>query len=247
MTLAGRVALVTGGAKRIGRAIALELARAGCDVAIQYRESETEAWAIAVEIRRLGRRCSLHFADFDDRRSTAALVEGVVGEMGCLGILVNNAAVFRISGGDSLEAFDTDRWERMLRINLIAPAALAHYAAPHLRAGGQGRIVNLCDISADRPWPEHLAYCASKAALVNLTKSLALALAPGVQVNGVAPGIGEFPGSYTQEVRDRLVSRVPAGRPGSPAEMARVVRFLAEDADYVTGQIVMVDGGRSLV
>ena len=108
-------------------------------------------------------------------------------------------------------------------------------------------MVNLCDISADRPWPDHLAYCVSKAGLVAATKAIARALAPGVCVNGVAPGIAVFPDSYSEDFRRRLVSRVPLARPGTPEEVAVLVRFLVESADYITGQIIPIDGGRSLV
>jgi len=217
MTLAGKVALVTGGAKRVGRAIALELSEAGCDLAVHYHRSVTEAESVADAIRNLGRRCTLHVADLGDHESAALLVEDTVRCMGRLDILVNNASLFRIDEGDSLDTFDPVRWERMLGINLIAPAALCHHAAGHLRSHGEGKIINLCDISADRPWPEHLAYCASKAGLVNLTKSLARALAPAIQVNGVAPGLAEFATDHSRSVRDRLVRRVPAGRVGTPS------------------------------
>ena len=110
-----------------------------------------------------------------------------------------------------------------------------------------GKVVNICDIAAERPWSDHLAYCASKAGLVAATKALARALAPDIQVNGVAPGIAIFPDSYSDDLRRRLVSRVPLARPGTPEEVAVLVRFLVESADYITGQIIPIDGGRSLV
>jgi pteridine reductase len=125
--------------------------------------------------------------------------------------------------------------------------ALCHHARRFLAAQDGGQIVNLCDVSADRPWPEHLAYCASKAALGALTKALARALAPRIQVNGVAPGIAVFPEEYAQQLRRELTDRVPLGRAGTPEEVAKLVRFLVESGDYITGQIIAIDGGRGLV
>ena len=125
--------------------------------------------------------------------------------------------------------------------------ALAEHSRRHLAAHGQGAIVNLCDISGERPWPGHLAYCCSKAALAALTKGLARKYAPSIRVNGVAPGIAEFSDAYDEDLRQTLVDRVPLGRAGTPGELAKVVRFLVESAEYVTGEIISVDGGRNLV
>jgi pteridine reductase len=126
-------------------------------------------------------------------------------------------------------------------------AALCHYARPHLASTGAGRIVNLCDIAAERPWAGHLPYCVSKAGLVCLTKALARELAPAIQVNGVAPGIAAFADDFDQDARDRLTAKVPLRRPGRPEDVAAAVRFLVERGDYITGQIINVDGGRSIV
>jgi pteridine reductase len=135
----------------------------------------------------------------------------------------------------------------MLRTNLTAPVGLSHFAAPHLAAHGMGKIVNLCDISSEHPWANHLAYCTSKAALVAVTKALAKALAPTIQVNGVSPGIAEFPDAYSDDTRRKLIAKVPLGRAGAPEDIAKAVRFLVESGDYITGQIIPVDGGRGLV
>jgi len=142
--------------------------------------------------------------------------------------------------------FDSAEWDRTMRVNAVAPAALAYYARPHLAADGCGRIINLCDISAERPWPHYLAYCASKAALVALTRGLARAFAPRITVNGVSPGIAVFPEEYPAALREKIVSRVPLAREGTPEEVARLVRFLAESGDYITGQIISIDGGRNV-
>lgn len=244
MKLTGTVALVTGGAVRVGQAIAVELARAGCDVGLHYHQSQEEARSAAEQIGALGRRCELIAADLTSAEAPRAIVTRVVETLGGLNVLVNNASVFEPM---RIEDFEFDRWERTFRLNLAAPAALCHFAQPHLLAGPAGKIVNVCDISADRPWSSHVAYCASKAGLVCLTRSLARSLAPKVQVNGVSPGIAAFPDDFDEALRAKLTARVPLGRAGSPDDVARTVRFLVEHGDYITGQIVNVDGGRSVV
>lgn len=247
MSLDGRVALVTGAAKRVGRAIALELATAGCDVAVHFRQSEQEARVVIDEIRASGRRAVPIRADLADVAQWGTLVEQTVASLGRLDILINNASVFATSTPDTLEDFSVNLWHDMLQTNLIAPAGLCHHAAPHLKKSDQGKIINLCDISADRPWPTNLAYCSSKAGLVALTKALARALAPDVQVNGVAPGVAVFPEDYSEALRKQLVDRIPLQREGTPEEVAQLVRFLCEKGHYITGQIIPIDGGRSIV
>ena len=247
MQLAGTVALVTGGAKRVGRAIALELARAGCNVAVHYRRSRVEAEGVASLITDMGRATTLIPAELSDPSSWATIIERTVDGLGRLDVLVNNASEFLTETPDTIEQFNASTWERMLRVNLVAPVALCHYARRHLEAHGGGKVVNLCDVSADRPWPDHLAYCASKAGLVAMTRGLARALAPSIQVNGIAPGIAVFPDAYSADLRERLTRRVPLGREGTPEEVARLVRFLVETGDYITGQVIPIDGGRSLL
>jgi len=240
-------ALVTGGAKRVGRAIVMELARAGCDVAVHYRRSDQEARETARAVEALGRRSAIVQGDLAEEATWPRLIDAAVGALGRLDVLINNASIFIQEGGDSLQAFDATRWVRFQRVNLTAPTALCHYAEPHLRASGRGCVVNLCDISVDRPWPNHLGYCASKAGLVAVTKGLARALAPDVRVNGVAPGIAEFPEDYDKALRERLVARVPLARAGTPNDIATLVRYLVAEGDYVTGQIIPCDGGRGIV
>jgi pteridine reductase len=246
-TLAGCAALVTGGAKRVGRAIVLELARGGCDVAIHHRRGGDEAEALAAEVQAVGRRAVVIPGDLHDSVTWARLVERTLAGLGRLDVLVNNASLFLTRAADTVEGFDLAVWEEMLRVNLLAPMGLCHHARAALSSGGRGCVINLCDISAARPWPEHLAYCVSKAGLVALTQGLARALAPNIRVNGVSPGIAVFPESFDADRRRRLTAQVPLAREGSPEDMARAVRFLVESADYVTGQILAVDGGRSLV
>lgn len=242
MDVAGKVALVTGAARRVGRAIAMELARAGCDIAVHYRTSERDARQLAGEIEHLGRRAALVEGDLAEARVPQRIVDRAVESLGRLDILVNNASVFAKT---PLADADAATWETLLRVNVVAPALLARAVAPMMRAAGAGRIINLVDLLADRPVKAYGPYCASKAALVNLTRTLALELAPQITVNAVAPGIAVFPDDYDSELRGRLVSRVPLQREGTPEEIAAVVRFLVVEGDYITGQILHVDGGWS--
>lgn len=247
MNLEGMVVLITGAARRVGRAVALELAGGGCDVAIHYRSSKEDAEALVEIVRQFGRRAIAIQGDLTDSAQRSKIVAQTVEALGSLDVLVNNASVFLTEQPDTIDDFNANLWEEMLRINLIAPAGLVHDARPHLQARGVGRIINLCDIAADRPYPEHLAYCCAKAGLVALTKALARALAPSITVNGVSPGIALFPESYDDHRRESLVARVPLRRAGTPEDIAKAVRFLAESGDYMTGQIITVDGGRSCV
>lgn len=231
----------------MGRAVVFELAQAGCDVAIHYRDSAAEAGELVDIVTNLERRAVTVSGDLAKPSEWPKIIKGTVDSLGRLDILVNNAAGFLTDKPDTIEDFDPELWDSILRINLVAPAGLAHQARPYLENRGQGVIVNMCDISGERPWPNHLAYCCSKAALIALTKGLARALAPGVRVNGVSPGIAVFPEGYSEQLRSSLTNQVPLRRAGSPEEIARLVRFIAESADYMTGEIVHLDGGRSLL
>ena len=242
-----RVALVTGAARRVGRAIAVELADSGCAVAVHYRRSGDEAAALVDEIRAHGGEAGAFQGDLADAGVWPRLISDVVQTLGRLDILVNNASEFLTAQPDTLEGFDPDLWESMLRVNLLAPMALASHARIHLAASGKGKVVNLLDVSIERPWTNRLAYTASKAALATMTKALAKAMAPDVQVTGVAPGIAVFPDQYPEAVRQRHIDRVPLKRGGSPAEVAGLVRFLCESGHYITGEIVNIDGGRGVV
>ena len=247
MNLKGTAALVTGGARRVGQAISLELAEAGCDIAIHYGTSEEEARALVEAVRLKGRQAVMVQGNLADPSSWPGIVGKAVESLGRLDVLVNNASTFLTDHPDTIDHFDAGLWEDMVRVNLIAPAGLAHHARPYLQAHDGGRIVNLCDIAADRPYPGHLAYCCTKSGLVSLTKALARALSPSITVNGISPGIALFPETYDNRMRESLIAQVPLKRAGTPDDIARAVRFLAETADYMTGQIINVDGGRSVV
>jgi len=239
----GDAALITGAARRIGRAIAIELARNGCDIAVHYNTSRTEAEETARMVRELGRQATIFQADLEDAEAAAALPQRAVEALGRLNVLVNNASSF---ASMTVDAFSRDAWDRTLALNLTAPMILAHAAHPHLRAGGRGRIVNLTDSCANRPWPDYLAYCVSKAGLSALTQTLAKAMAPEVRVNAVAPGAALFPEDFDEGKIKDVIRRVPAHRSGQPEDVAAAVRFFVVDCDYMTGSVLAVDGGRNI-
>jgi pteridine reductase len=237
------VALITGAARRVGRAIALELARAGFDVAVHYRSSAGDAEQTSADIASIGRRCVIIQADLADPAAPDRLVQQTVQELGSLGVLVNNASLWESS---RLDEMTRATWQAHIDVNLTAPAMLAQTAWPHLRKRPPGHVINLCDVAAERPWADYVAYCASKGGLVTLTRALAKAMAPDVCVNGVSPGVVMLPEDCDERTRRAALARVPMKREGSPDDVAATVRFLVEHGGYITGQILNVDGGRSI-
>jgi pteridine reductase len=238
-----RVALVTGGAKRVGRAIALELADAGFDVAITYHSSGAEAEDLVRHISDNGRRAAAIAADLTrPGASVESVAAAVEREFGRLDVLVNNASLYL--PGD-LRSATSEALRRMQAIHVEAPLLLCRRFEPMLRAAG-GHVVNMVDLLAERPWPKYLAYATTKAGLWNLTRGLAVSLAPDVTVNGIAPGVVEWPDDFPEEDRRRYLRRVPLGRAGAPEDVARLVRFLVTDGRYITGEIIRLDGGRSV-
>lgn len=236
-----KVALVTGAARRVGRAIALELARAGYDIGLHFNTSGRDADEAAAAIRDTGRRVASLPADLADPAAAVALPGRCAAELGRLDVLVNNASTFEPM---RLADVDVSKWNRTLSVNLTAPTLLCRSAVPLFAAGGV--IVNICDIHAERPLPSYLAYSISKAGLVALTRALAVELAPAIRVNAVAPGVAEWPDDYSEEKRERIIARIPAHRAGTPEDVAAAVRFLTLNATYVTGFVLNVDGGRSV-
>lgn len=243
MQLKGRAALVTGAGKRVGRAIALRLAQAGCDVAVHFHSSAKEAAETVAQCKKLGVRAESFAADLADATAARGLATAVVKNFRRLDILVNNASVFE---PQSLEDFSIDAWNRDFAVHVTAAMVLAHEARAALRAGG-GRIINLCDAASGRPWPSHLGYSVSKGALETLTRVLARAFAPEVNVVGIAPGVADWPDHYDESLRAKLTERIPLGRAGRPEDIAAAVHFLLADGDYITGAIIPIDGGRQLV
>ena len=242
--LHGRAALVTGGAKRLGAAIARALHAHGANVLLHYRGSAIAAESLAQELnaRRAG-SVALHAGDLLDVAALPGLVEAATRAFGRLDVLVNNASTFYPT---PVGEITLAQWEDLTGTNLRAPLFLSQAAAPALRATG-GCIVNLIDIHALRPLKRHPVYCAAKAGLWMLTQSLARELAPEVRVNGVAPGPVMWPeGPMDADVQARILERTALKRIGSPEDIARAVLFFVQDAPYVTGQVLPVDGGRTV-
>lgn len=238
--LAGRVALVTGGAVRVGRAIALALAAEGCDVTINYHRSAAAARATVRELRALGVEARALQADVSRPPEVRHLVRATLRRFGRLDLLVNNAAIFFRT---PFERTTPAQWDRLLAVNLRGPFLVSQAAARVMRRAGAGRIINIADVAGTRPWPSYIPYCVSKAGLLMLTRGLALTLAPSVQVNCVAPGAVLPPEGAPAALRRRLRRQVPMGREGDPADVAAAVVFFATCPAYITGQVLFVDGG----
>jgi pteridine reductase len=236
-----RVALVTGGAVRVGRAISLGLAEAGYDVVVHHRSSAAEAEELAERIRELGCRAALAAGDLREPAVARSVVDVARRTFGRLDLLVNSAASFR--AGPLLE-WGAEAWDDVMALNVRAPHLLVRAAADLLDSVG-GSVVNIVDLSAFQPWTLHPVHAVSKAALAHLTRVQARALAPGVRVNAIAPGAVLPPDDYDEEATEALRQIAPLGKLGSPEDVVRAVLFLA-NAGYVTGQILAVDGGRLL-
>jgi pteridine reductase len=239
--LNGKRALVTGGAVRVGRQIALALGSAGMHVAVHYRSSAEQAGATCAEIQRAGGCATALPADIEDRNQARKLVDRTLQALGGLDLLVASAASFERIAYD---AIDDASWDRTLGLNLSSQFALAQHATPALRAS-RGSIVFITCSSATTPFKNHLPYVVSKGALQHLTRVLALELAPEVRVNAVAPGTVQPPDEMPPDVVSRLAERVPLRSIGSPEDIARAVLFLAQ-SPFITGHEIAVDGGRSV-
>lgn len=238
------VALVTGAGRRIGAAIVRTLHVNGYDIAAHANRSRGELSSLLAELEsvRPGSTIAIH-ADLADLSAPEHLVSAALGCFGRLDALVNNASAFFPT---PLGSIDAVQWDSLFNVNARAPLLLAQAAAPALREA-KGAIVNLVDIYADRPLPEHPVYVMSKAALVAMTQSLAIDLAPHVRVNAVAPGAILWPqGSGSEERRNDIIARTPLARAGGADEIANTVSWLLRDAGFITGQVIRVDGGRSL-
>ena len=233
----GKVILVTGGAKRIGRSIALALAREGARLAIHYNHSEAEALATAAECG----NAAVFRANLESVRGIRALVDSVASHFGRLDGLVNNAA--RFTKFDPLQIEEKD-WDFIHDVNLKSVFFACQAAARVMLAANGGHIVNISSLGALRPWQDHAHYCSSKAGVVMLTKCLAKAWAPKIAVNTVAPGV--IPFGKTDERTERFIAATPAGRAGTGEEIAEAVLFFLKSTPFITGQLIAVDGGLSL-
>lgn len=236
------VALVTGGARRIGRAIVEDLGDHGWAVAIHCNHSRGEAEGLAAAIREKGGRATVVTGDFADLATPARVVGDAAAALGPLTLLVNNASIFEF---DVLGSLDRDLWDRQLAINLTAPVFLAEAFARQLPDGVEGNIVNLLDQSVWRPTPKNFSYEVSKSGLAAATNMLAQALAPRVRVNGIAPGPALPSVRQTEEGYRRLVDTVPLRRPPVLTEFGRTIRYIVETRS-ITGQVIALDGGQHL-
>jgi pteridine reductase len=242
--VSGKTVLVTGAAKRVGSAIARELHAAGANVMLHYRSDTAGAEALVAEFNALRpASAACRQADLLDITTFPALVEATVACFGRLDALINNASSFFAT---PIGKIDLAAWDDLIGSNLKAPLFLTQAAAPHLRAA-RGAVVNITDIHAERPLAGYPLYCAAKAGLLGLTRALAIELAPEVRVNAVAPGPILWPddNAFDHAARDEIVAHTLLQREGSPQDIARTVRFLIDDANYVTGQVINVDGGRT--
>ena len=238
--LAGRVALVTGAAKRIGLAIALALAEAGAEIAITYRNSKEEAADALIALAVHGVKATAHLCDLDDAAAITGAVGAVLAEHGRLDLLVNNAGTFASA---ALEEITAAEWDGMFAANTRGPFLMAQAAFPHLKAA-RGRIINIGSLGGLQAWATHGHYCTSKAALHMLSKTMAKAWAPEISVNCVSPGMivqGEVGAAY-----QHFADRTPMKRNGTSADVAAAVLFFATGPHFITGQMLMVDGGLGL-
>ena len=242
MELNGKVAIVTGGAVRLGKALALALAEQGARLVIHYGSSAGPAQETVTEIKAMGSDALAIQADLSQSGEAPSIVERAVAHFGQVDILVNSAAIFKPGNwDDTTEA----NWDRHFAINLKSPFFLSQAFAKHVGQERAGHIVNIADWRGVRPGTDHIAYTLTKAALIAMTKSLALALAPNIQVNAIAPGLILPPPGEDQSYLERKAGKIPAQRAGSPEEIAKALMFLLR-SDFVTGDLIFVTGGEHL-
>lgn len=240
--LAGKVVLITGAARRIGRALALGLGAEGARVAITYRTSEQDARRTIQRLGQIGTEAFAVRCDVRDPQNVEEMVHEVAREMGGIDVLINNAGVF---AGAKFDAITPEQWDWMFATNTRGPFLVSRAALPYLRRR-RGRIIHIGSLGGLEPWPEHVHYCASKAALVMLTQAMAKALAPQVAVNCVAPGMISVGENRDPDLVRSVVRKTPMRRAGSAADVLEAVLFFATATHFITGQLLLVDGGLGL-
>ncbi len=241
MILHDRVVLITGGAKRIGRAITLALAQRHARIAFSYRSSKTEARRTLYSLEEMGTEAFAVQADVSNAKEVRRLIERIRTRFGRLDVLVNSAANFNRTPFATLSEA---QWDRALDTNLKGPFLCALAASRLMRTHGGGKIINIADWAGVRPYRDYLPYCVSKSGVIGLTKALAKELAPAIQVNAIAPGPTLPPPTMSAAERKRVIKRVPLQRWGSPEDIANTVVFLIEGTDFMTGSTIFVDGGQ---
>lgn len=242
MNISGKIALVTGGAKRVGKAIVQALAARGCHLIVHYHRSQPQAQETVRALRAAGHRALALQADITKEDQVEAMIEAATAHFGRIDILVNNAALFYRTPVETLTVED---WERVMDVNLTGTFLCAHKIGLRMREWGWGHIINIADVAGERPWADYIPYSVSKACVLTFTQGLAMELAPQVMVNAVIPGPVLFQEDTPDNVRQREIDKTLVKRAGSPQDVAQVVVFVAE-SDYSTGASFHVDGGRSL-
>lgn len=252
MDISGKCAIVTGSAVGVGRATAIELARRGANVVVNYSRSETEAKETAAEIERLGAKALVVQADVSDDAQVRSMVRRARDTFGPVQVLVNNAATTSFVNFADLEGLTEDMWDRILAVNLKGPFFCCRAVAASMKEAGAGAIVNIASVAGIRAVGSSIAYAASKAGVINLTVALARVLAPQVRVNCVAPGfidtrwLREGLGELYEPAKQHTAGQTPLGRVATPQDVAQTVLSLITGADFITGQTIVVDGGNGI-
>jgi NAD(P)-dependent dehydrogenase (short-subunit alcohol dehydrogenase family) len=243
MELNNKVAIVTGSAIRLGRAISLDLSSKGVQLVAHYHSSENDAKQLQQDVEAKGGHISLIKADLRQKEAPELLLEAALKTFGDVHILINNAALFYKTPLGQVTETD---WDTFHELNLKRIFFLTQTIAVYMKSTGAGKIINIGDTSALSPWPEYIPYATSKAGLISMTVGLAKALAPEIQVNCVNPGPVMMPEDMADEERRKAVEQTLLKREGAPEDIARTVRFLLEGSDYITGAVIPVDGGRHI-
>jgi len=238
----GKTALITGGAHRLGRAITLALEQSGCHVVINYHRSKEAAETTATEARRYGVDALIYQADVADYEQVNRMIQTAAERFGSIDILVNSASPFEKT---PFPTQDLSLWHRVIAVLIHGAFYCANAVAPLMLQRGEGLIINIADLSAWQPWPGFVAHSVGKAALLALTRQLALELAPTVRVNALAPGLILPPPDYTPSKMERAAQRTLLRRWGNPEDVTRAILYLVA-ADYVTGEVMVIDGGELL-
>ena len=252
MIVEGKVAVVTGASRGVGKATALALARVGCSVLINYRRSADEAEQVVQEVRSLGAKALAHAADVSDDQACRNMAKAATSELGRVDILVNNAGTTRFIAHSNLEAVTAEDWQRIMEVNVVGPFQCIRAFLPRLKDSGDGEIVNVASVAGLNTAGSSIPYGASKAALINMTVNLARALGPDIRVNAVAPGfidgqwLRDGLGDRYETVKDAVAKSSALRRVSRPEDVAAAIVGLITGSDLVTGQTLVVDAGREI-